>query len=288
MVQRGPESAAAVATSPSNNTVLVNVQCPQSSRPGDSFEITVEGAQYNVRVPPGVGPGQIFRVNIPAHPQQQPVRAVAAAPAPPPSASAAPPAAAVTAYPAAMTHDGRPTAYVPEATVVPASAQQQQPQASAAPHFFAEPSAKPVPPGSTGKAGAAASVAEANPFGDEATSEANPFADDDDVTDPHAWVIAPFKAEFDAAFQAAGPSGRSGGLPPALSPAQVKALLMPTGLPKESLRAVWELSDLDKDGVLDADEFAVAMYLCRQAQNGEAVPKVLPDNVVPPSKRNPF
>jgi hypothetical protein len=63
---------------------------------------------------------------------------------------------------------------------------------------------------------------------------------------------------------------------------------MPTGLPKESLRAVWELSDLDKDGVLDADEFAVAMYLCRQAQNGEAVPKVLPDNAVPPSKRNPF
>jgi len=273
----------------SANTALVNVQCPQTSRPGDSFEITVEGAQYTVKVPPGVGPGQIFRVNIPAPPQPPPVRAMTAAPTIPPAAASST-SAAVRAYPASATgHDGRPTADVPEATVVSASAQQQP-----SPNFFAEPppSAKPAPPaplptGST--ATATSNLAEANPFGDEPTSEANPFADDDDdVSDPHAWAIAPFKAEFDAAFQAAGPAARPGGLPPALSPAQVKALLMPTGLPKESLRAVWELSDLDKDGVLDADEFAVAMYLCRQAQNGEAVPKVLPDNAVPPSKRNPF
>ena len=75
---------------------------------------------------------------------------------------------------------------------------------------------------------------------------------------------------------------------PALTPAQVKAALLPTGLPAASLRRVWELSDLDKDGMLDADEFAVALYLCRQAQGCAAVPAALPDNVVPPSKRNPF
>jgi len=254
----------------------------------------VEGAEYRITIPPGIGPTQSFYVRLP-RPRPQAAAAAVAAPAAtaqPPAPVAQPVYAAQPTQPAAAASSQQvyqATPDVPQATVVPASAQQQQqPPASTVPHFFAEPSAKPVPPGSTGKAGAAASVAEANPFGDEATSEANPFADDDDVTDPHAWVIAPFKAEFDAAFQAAGPSGRSGGLPPALSPVQVKALLMPTGLPKESLRAVWELSDLDKDGVLDADEFAVAMYLCRQAQNGEAVPKVLPDNVVPPSKRNPF
>ena len=37
------------------------------------------------------------------------------------------------------------------------------------------------------------------------------------------------------------------GLPPGLPPAaQVKDALLPTGLPRESLRAVWELSDIDK------------------------------------------
>ena len=252
----------------------------------------MEGAGYRITIPSGIGPTQSFYVRVPR--PRPPVTAVAAQPA----ATAQPAYAAQPAYPAAPAQASaaapshqvhQATADVPEATVISASAQQRP-----SPHFFAEPlsSTKPAPPaplptGST--ATATTNVAEANPFGDEPTSEANPFADDDDdVSDPHAWAVAPFKAEFDAAFQAAGPAARPGGLPPALLPAQVKALLVPTGLPKESLRAVWELSDLDKDGVLDADEFAVAMYLCRQAQNGEAVPKVLPDNAVPPSKRNPF
>ena len=67
---------------------------------------------------------------------------------------------------------------------------------------------------------------------------------------------------------------------------------MTTGLPKEVLRSVWELSDLDKDGLLDMDEFSVAMYLCRQSQSGFPIPSALPADVVPPSKRylasNPF
>lgn len=57
-------------------------------------------------------------------------------------------------------------------------------------------------------------------------------------------------------------------------------------------RSVWELSDIDKDGMLDMDEFSVAMYLCRQSQSGFPIPAELPADVVPPSKRylaaNPF
>mmetsp|Transcript_13479 Transcript_13479/g.23605 ORF Transcript_13479/g.23605 Transcript_13479/m.23605 type:complete len:84 (-) Transcript_13479:188-439(-) len=56
--------------------------------------------------------------------------------------------------------------------------------------------------------------------------------------------------------------------------------------------SVWELSDIDKDGMLDMDEFSVAMYLCRQSQSGFPMPAELPADVVPPSKRylaaNPF
>merc|ERR1712146_36671 len=51
------------------------------------------------------------------------------------------------------------------------------------------------------------------------------------------------------------------------------------------LGQIWELSDIDKDGCLDQDEFAVAMWLIDQAKTGNAPPQTLPENLIPPSKR---
>ncbi|XP_072628253.1 epidermal growth factor receptor substrate 15 isoform X6 [Canis lupus baileyi] len=48
---------------------------------------------------------------------------------------------------------------------------------------------------------------------------------------------------------------------------------------------VWELSDIDHDGMLDRDEFAVAMFLVYCALEKEPVPISLPPALVPPSKR---
>ncbi|KAM9109820.1 epidermal growth factor receptor substrate 15 isoform 2-T2 [Megaptera novaeangliae] len=48
---------------------------------------------------------------------------------------------------------------------------------------------------------------------------------------------------------------------------------------------VWELSDIDHDGMLDRDEFAVAMFLVYCALEKEPVPVSLPPALVPPSKR---
>uniref|UniRef100_A0A7N4PSU3 Epidermal growth factor receptor substrate 15-like 1 n=1 Tax=Sarcophilus harrisii TaxID=9305 RepID=A0A7N4PSU3_SARHA len=48
---------------------------------------------------------------------------------------------------------------------------------------------------------------------------------------------------------------------------------------------VWDLSDIDKDGHLDKDEFAVAMHLVYRALEKEPVPSVLPPSLIPPSKR---
>ncbi|XP_069445263.1 epidermal growth factor receptor substrate 15-like 1 isoform X11 [Ovis canadensis] len=48
---------------------------------------------------------------------------------------------------------------------------------------------------------------------------------------------------------------------------------------------VWDLSDIDKDGHLDRDEFAVAMHLVYRALEKEPVPSVLPPSLIPPSKR---
>lgn len=42
----------------------------------------------------------------------------------------------------------------------------------------------------------------------------------------------------------------------------MQAVLLKSKLDYETLGKVWNLSDIDQDGYLDVDEFAVAMHLC--------------------------
>ena len=83
-------------------------------------------------------------------------------------------------------------------------------------------------------------------------------------------------------FQTLNPS--AAGL---ISGAAVRPVLERSGLAVDQLRQVWNLSDIDRDGHLDADEFAVAMHLTRELANGTmpAPPAALPDNLFPPNKR---
>ncbi|PSN36946.1 EH domain-containing protein 1 [Blattella germanica] len=53
----------------------------------------------------------------------------------------------------------------------------------------------------------------------------------------------------------------------------------------DTLNPIWKLSDIDKDGLLDADEFALAMHLINIKLDGHDLPSELPDHLVPPSKR---
>lgn len=64
-----------------------------------------------------------------------------------------------------------------------------------------------------------------------------------------------------------------------------KAVLLKSRLPVETLGKIWNLSDVDNDGYLDADEFCVAMHLCHQALGGQELPAELPQVLVPPRKR---
>ncbi len=45
------------------------------------------------------------------------------------------------------------------------------------------------------------------------------------------------------------------------------------------------LSDIDKDGRLNRDEFIVSGHLCDLASKGEPLPNVLPTALIPPSHR---
>ncbi|XP_023619045.1 epidermal growth factor receptor substrate 15-like 1 isoform X7 [Myotis lucifugus] len=103
------------------------------------------------------------------------------------------------------------------------------------------------------------------------------------VTPPSAealWAVrVEEKAKFDGIFESLLPIN---GL---LSGDKVKPVLMNSKLPLDVLGRVWDLSDIDKDGHLDRDEFAVAMHLVYRALEKEPVPSVLPPSLIPPTKR---
>ena len=71
-----------------------------------------------------------------------------------------------------------------------------------------------------------------------------------------------------------------------LSTETAREVLVKTGLSKDELRKIWNLSDIDRDGYFDFDEYVVAMFLCDAViQKGRPIPSELPASVIPPSKR---
>lgn len=60
-------------------------------------------------------------------------------------------------------------------------------------------------------------------------------------------------------------------------------------LPEEALAQIWDLADINSEGRLNRDEFAVAMFLIRQERTKrdprDVLPQKLPSNLVPPSMR---
>lgn len=107
-----------------------------------------------------------------------------------------------------------------------------------------------------------------NPFGVGANDEDN------------YWALKESAERLQETFLALGPEG--GFLPKNVA----KDVLVQTGLSKEQLRQIWELSDVDRDGLLDHEEYVVAMFLCDAVtQSRRSIPEKLPWSVVPPSKR---
>lgn len=62
--------------------------------------------------------------------------------------------------------------------------------------------------------------------------------------------------------------------------------MLKSKLPNSVLAKIWMLADVDDDGQLDADEFALANYLINLKLEGHLLPEVLPSHLVPPSKKN--
>ncbi|KAG1929262.1 epidermal growth factor receptor substrate 15-like 1 isoform X1 [Pimephales promelas] len=97
------------------------------------------------------------------------------------------------------------------------------------------------------------------------------------------WIVKPEdKAKYDGIFESLCPVGGM------LSGDKVKPILMNSNLPLDVLGKIWDLSDIDKDGHLDKDEFSVAMRLVYAAREKEPMPSTLPTSLIPPSKRKKF
>ncbi|XP_048478019.1 EH domain-containing protein 1 isoform X2 [Plutella xylostella] len=94
------------------------------------------------------------------------------------------------------------------------------------------------------------------------------------------WICSKEKPRYDQLFQSLNPiDGKVTG-------AAAKTEMVKSKLPNSVLGKIWKLSDIDKDGFLDDEEFALAMHLMQVKIDGHDLPAELPPHLVPPSKRN--
>nr|BAN21072.1 past-1 [Riptortus pedestris] len=64
-----------------------------------------------------------------------------------------------------------------------------------------------------------------------------------------------------------------------------KKELEKTRLPRSTLAKIWKLADIDNDGYLNEKEFGLALYLAKLKTNGNDIPDVLPQHLIPPNMR---
>jgi epidermal growth factor receptor substrate 15 len=102
----------------------------------------------------------------------------------------------------------------------------------------------------------------------------------------NAWVITPAdKQKFDGIFGGLDKMGKG-----FITGDEAVSFFGESKLPEEALAQIWDLADINSEGRLNKDEFAVAMYLIRQQRGKrdgrESLPSTLPPNLIPPSLRN--
>ena len=129
---------------------------------------------------------------------------------------------------------------------------------------------------------------------DEPTISGGAFNDVKDMTSPFGfqrcegvdlgagepeWIVNRDRAKWDAIFQGLKPvKGKVAG-------SAAKKEMIKSRLPNPVLAKVWRLADVDQDGALDGDEFALAMHLINIKLDGFDMPDDLPDHLIPPSKK---
>ncbi|UXI16889.1 AP-2 complex subunit sigma-like [Sarcoptes scabiei] len=102
---------------------------------------------------------------------------------------------------------------------------------------------------------------------------------DEGSLDPNDWIVAKHRHIYDPIFE----SLKDGEFK--VTASKAKAQMLQSQLPAKILNKIWTWSDLDCDGQLDRDEFALAMYLTNLAKQNFDLPERLPKHLIPISKR---
>jgi len=97
-----------------------------------------------------------------------------------------------------------------------------------------------------------------------------------------AWAISPQeKAQFDRLFTQVDTEHRG-----YITGEQAAGFFSNSKLPEDDLAQIWDLVDINSEGQLNNEQFAVAMHLIRQQLSKKGpLPSSLPPNLVPPSIR---
>ncbi|OAD52669.1 EH domain-containing protein 1, partial [Eufriesea mexicana] len=94
------------------------------------------------------------------------------------------------------------------------------------------------------------------------------------------WIVNKERYKYNILFETLDPCDGK------ITGAAAKSEMIKSKLPNNVLGRIWKLSDIDNDGFLDSEEFALAMHLIRVKLEGYDLPSELPDHLVPPTKRN--
>ncbi|XP_034024405.1 EH domain-containing protein 2b isoform X2 [Thalassophryne amazonica] len=112
-------------------------------------------------------------------------------------------------------------------------------------------------------------------------TEVDLFAEEneDECEEEEDWVVTKDKAKYDEIFYNLAPSEGK------LSGTKARDWMVSSRLPNSVLGRIWRLSDVDRDGMLDDEEFALASHLIEVKLEGRGLPPELPNRLIPPSKR---
>lgn len=94
------------------------------------------------------------------------------------------------------------------------------------------------------------------------------------------WIVDRSKDKYEEVFRSLAPVNGK------LTGAAARSEFMRSKLPSVMLAKIWKMSDVDQDGMLDLDEFSLALHLIHIKLSGHDLPSELPDHLIPPSKRD--
>ncbi|NWU73919.1 EHD2 protein, partial [Pterocles burchelli] len=94
--------------------------------------------------------------------------------------------------------------------------------------------------------------------------------DEEEGEEDEEWAVMKDKAKYDEIFYGLAPLGGK------LSGRRARGWMVSSNLPSSVLGRIWQLSDVDRDGMLDAEEFALAGHLIGVKLEGRGLPTDLP------------